>query len=358
VKGRLLRTTQALLQPNRIRVDDGIQFTPIILQTNGVLQGDSYSPTLFVCYLTSLCNRLETEIPQAKSLFYADDMAAFSREPSGIKAILETLCSWSSEFKLQVNAQKTKIMVFRRGGRLPGGLRFEYNDKPLEIVAKYEYLGITLQPTLTFTEHIAKLRGKCAAAISTIPNLQSCSIETAQRIFAMKVQPIVTHNMQTFARRLSAPQLRQLDGPKAMFYKRALSLHSNTSNTFVIMMVRMKTLVDDISDRYAFNPIALAQYHSTCETRVNELMEIMQPPGPAFTSAAWMGSCQKQRHVITRCTVHGFHNHVCTTRNCYNASDSCVCRICGMSAIHRMHVLDCSRGGLALSEFVAACSDT
>ena len=41
-----------------------------------------------------------------------------------------------------VNRDKTKVVVFRKGGRLSDNLSFYYDGHKLDIVNKYTYLGI------------------------------------------------------------------------------------------------------------------------------------------------------------------------------------------------------------------------
>ena len=52
------------------------------------------------------------------------------------------LHGYCSRWKLKVNTNKTKIMIFRSGGILRRNVLFMYDWKPIEIVKKFSYLGI------------------------------------------------------------------------------------------------------------------------------------------------------------------------------------------------------------------------
>ena len=52
--------------------------------------------------------------------------------------------------QVKVNVNKTKIMVFRKGGILPRNLAFFYNELQLEKVSKFRYLGVVLQLVALF----------------------------------------------------------------------------------------------------------------------------------------------------------------------------------------------------------------
>ena len=56
-------------------------------------------------------------------------------------------------------------MVFRKGGRLAQNLVFMYGDINLEIVKKFNYLGIVFTPGGSFSEAQATLSGQALKAI-------------------------------------------------------------------------------------------------------------------------------------------------------------------------------------------------
>ena len=48
---------------------------------------------------------------------------------------------YCEEWKLHVNIDKTKVMIFGKG-RQPSNLSFYYNNNEIEIVKEFKYLGI------------------------------------------------------------------------------------------------------------------------------------------------------------------------------------------------------------------------
>src|SRR5690606_11592845 len=162
--------------------------------------------------------------------------------PKAISGATVCLQKWCEKASISVNIAKTKIMVFRKGGRLPQALlNFTYAGEPIEIVNQYEYLGITLQPTLTFTAHLSRMKAKCSSAMAPIRNLANVSIETAVKVYSCKIQPILLYNLATYAKFLSPTHLSLLDIPKSMFMKKCMCLHSSTSSTFVLLMAKQPT---------------------------------------------------------------------------------------------------------------------
>ena len=61
----------------------------------------------------------------------------------GLQNKLDILYNLSSILGMEVNLDKTKIVVFRKGGHLSRFEKWTFNNIPIEIVNSYCYLGIT-----------------------------------------------------------------------------------------------------------------------------------------------------------------------------------------------------------------------
>ena len=68
-----------------------------------------------------------------------------------------------------MNLAKTKIIVFRNGGKLSSKENFLYNGKTIDIVTHYKYLGIVFNSRLTWGQAIKEFTaGKANKAVSMI----------------------------------------------------------------------------------------------------------------------------------------------------------------------------------------------
>ena len=56
---------------------------------------------------------------------------------------LNILSDYCEKWNLVVNTDKTKILIFRKGGNLPRNLDFMFDENKIEIVKIFVYLGIT-----------------------------------------------------------------------------------------------------------------------------------------------------------------------------------------------------------------------
>jgi len=56
------------------------------------------------------------------------------------------------KWKLSVNTSKTKVMIFRKAGRLPANVEFHFGEHKLEIVSKFVYLGLVFTTGGSFSD--------------------------------------------------------------------------------------------------------------------------------------------------------------------------------------------------------------
>ena len=94
------------------------------LNSTGVQLGDpNIDPTLYIEILL---------------LIYADDTILISDDPQKLQNTLNNFVSYSKDWKLNINIEKTKNIAL---GSKPKNLHFKIMNKELEIVKSYKYLG-------------------------------------------------------------------------------------------------------------------------------------------------------------------------------------------------------------------------
>ena len=70
-----------------------------------------------------------------------NDTALLAKSASNLQNMLDIFQEYCIKWKLKVNINKTKIMIFSKR-RLPTNIHFKYEDKEFEIVKDFWYLGI------------------------------------------------------------------------------------------------------------------------------------------------------------------------------------------------------------------------
>ena len=139
----------------------------------GVRQGECLSPLLFSLFLNDIeeqfilsgLDGLDVNMFKMFMLLYADDIVLFANSASELQDGLDLMSDYCKRWKLKINISKTKVMIFRKGGMLPRNLSFYYDDEPLEIVKKFNYLGIVFTTGGSFAEAQMTLAGQSQKAI-------------------------------------------------------------------------------------------------------------------------------------------------------------------------------------------------
>ena len=72
---------------------------------------------------------------------YADDLVLFSETVNGLQQMLDCVFEYSQTWGMEVNIEKSKVMVFRNGGKISNGDKLYYDGKLVETVDTFSYLG-------------------------------------------------------------------------------------------------------------------------------------------------------------------------------------------------------------------------
>ena len=107
-----------------------------------------FRPNLFKIFTNDLPKYLQ-ETPDFVSLngrrvhclMFADDVILLSKTAAGLQSKIDILNHYCEDWCLNVNTNKTKILVFNKAGR-HYRLNFKFNNVPLESVNEYKYLGM------------------------------------------------------------------------------------------------------------------------------------------------------------------------------------------------------------------------
>ena len=99
------------------------------------------------------------------TLLYADDLVLIARNKGDLQSQLNALYDFITSVKMEVNMDKTKIMILRNNKRksrskLKNHPIWYLGGKPVKECESYKYLGVTLKSNGTFVEHVEKIKEK------------------------------------------------------------------------------------------------------------------------------------------------------------------------------------------------------
>ena len=137
------------------------QRTEFFRQGRGVHQGCNLSPTLFNIYINQLATLLEQSSSPGldlqgkdiKFLLYADDLVLLSPTDHGLQQNLSLLEDFCQSWALDINLDKTKVMVFQKKPRLQESKYvFTVRGTTLQHTMEHSYLGIIVRASAASAE--------------------------------------------------------------------------------------------------------------------------------------------------------------------------------------------------------------
>ena len=270
---------------------------------------------------------------------YADDLVVFSDSISCLQKAADVLYFYCQSNDLTVNTQKTKVMKFRKGGKLKRADVLWYNSAPLSFCNEFEYLGVTVQTTWTFEKHFHEKLKKFKTALNMSKNLRDLSMDGAARYFEVMLKPIITYGIEAIWEDLKQNDLEVIDKCKCSYYKRVMGVHESTKNRLIIIFAGFTMLTEELAHKFG-STVTYNEYIESIERKLSDVdANIFRTP--ALTQDDWRKSNAKKRHLVLRASVHGFHFKLCTKSKCFERSENCVCRYCDGSSYSLLHVFQC-----------------
>lgn len=204
VQGRMLAVLRGMYNSIKSCVRcTGSELTDYFECLQGLKQGCLCSPILFSYFINELANDIIRGgrngiqlLPNQVELFlmlFADDLALMSSTVIGLQNQLNLLYEASRRLGLKVNTDKTKIVVFRKGGYLGAREKWYLGDRKLEVVGKYKYLGLNFSTMLSFNiatgEFVARAKKGVVEIVRALKAYGCFSCEVFFKLFDAQIAP-------------------------------------------------------------------------------------------------------------------------------------------------------------------------
>ena len=146
---------------------NGHKSTDLHIST-GVPQGSVLGPLLSLIYINNL--------PLVSNmLMYADDTTLYCNVNNNDDLLnyeLSKVCDWLGANKLALNVSKTKFMVFHTFNKHVIYPELNINRNNIERVTNFNFLGLTINSTLSWNHHINKISLKISKSIGILYRLR------------------------------------------------------------------------------------------------------------------------------------------------------------------------------------------
>ena len=243
MNGKFMKAIVAMYQSvfSCVRLED--RTTDFFECPVGLRQGCILSPEFFSLFINELASSIENGgmhgiqfLPGLIELFillFADDIALLSDTAIGLQNQINILNEGCKRLFLTINTDKTKVMVFRKGGFLGKNEKWHLNGKLLEVVNEYNYLGFMFTTTMSLQRGVSALavkgRRACIDCIRYVKNLNDISKSCFFRIFDSQVQSVLLYSSEMWG----LHRLDSIEKIHTLAIKRFLNVPLKVSNKLV-----------------------------------------------------------------------------------------------------------------------------
>ena len=237
-------------------IRSGIHLVESFESSIGLPQGCCLSPILFCLFVADLPECLPHAGVSCGSFFlkylqFADDLALIAASAIELQASIDALEKYCEENFLNINVDKTKILIFHKG-RLPHHT-FYLNGKVIEQVSSFTYLGFTFSPQLSFTKHVENLNNKasskCGLLLSKLPNL-NLPLNVILDLFNCYILPTYTYGLNLWLGRTSGSAEEAINSVFTKFLKRYLGIPYRANNSITYFITNSEPLTIILQQLY------------------------------------------------------------------------------------------------------------
>jgi len=242
--GRLVKIIRSMFSKSHARVRWQGELGASIDSTYGVLQGGIVSPKLFNLYLSDMGEYLDETCgvfvngTTFTHLLYADDLVLVSETENGMQTLLNNVEAYCRKWHLIINSQKSKVMMFHKTqNKNPHSINFSIDNKELEMVSSYKYLGHVLCNSRNIHKdmyaHLVTQAQKATYALkeNTRSTVGYLPPKLSLKMFDTHILPILEYNSEIW---FSEKENSDLERIQLNFLKNMLSVRCQTSTTAIL----------------------------------------------------------------------------------------------------------------------------
>ena len=245
IQGKMLRTIKAMYASVQacVKSNATTDLSVFFHCLQGLKQGCIASPILFSLLVNELANEIFAKarhgIPLGPTdielflLLFADDLTLLASTVIGLQNQLNVLSVAAERLCLTVNLDKSKVIVFRKGGFLAAKEKLFLGGAVLEVVNKYKYLGLTFSTGHSFAAAMedTSIRAKknTLEVLRALKKISCNSPEVFFKLFGAQIVPTLLYAAEIWGYR----NYEQIERVHLFACKKFLHVRNKTPNDVV-----------------------------------------------------------------------------------------------------------------------------
>ena len=178
ISSKTITMIKSIYATVRLRVKTDGEFSEVFENISCVKQGEPLSPLLFIFFINDIAKELETSNNDdfvsvngilIHLLLFADDTVLFGKTPEALQLLLDKLLKYCSKWNIEVNKDKTEIIVFRNGWQQVNHSWY-YDKHELKVVNSFVYLGNLFHYNGKFQQTQKRLSQQANKALASLFN--------------------------------------------------------------------------------------------------------------------------------------------------------------------------------------------
>merc|ERR1711994_458538 len=152
IKGKFWRILKHFYRKTNVTIRINGKFSEEFQTEKGVKQGGVLSPIFFSLYINGMIKEIKKlkigiKIKNAviAILLYADDIVLIAEAQKDLQLMLNTVTEFCYQWRCRINNKKSQVVIYSKQRTEPEKRTWYLNNKKIEQVNSYKYLGIELE---------------------------------------------------------------------------------------------------------------------------------------------------------------------------------------------------------------------
>ena len=189
IRGRLLEWIVAFLTARTFSVRIGSCVSTERSVCSGVPQGSVLGPALFLSYIADLSFQITSD-----HIFYADDCKIYANpltDHNSLQLDLHSVKKWCQNWLIPLNLDKCVLMHLGTNNPL---LTLNIANQQLKVVKYHSDLGITITPSLSWSQHIGEIVKRANRSIFLFSKaFRNLDFQSFCYLFKSYIRPLLEH---------------------------------------------------------------------------------------------------------------------------------------------------------------------